>query len=114
MIRRPPRSTLFPYTTLFRSQSEDVIIYIFDMHYKNGRDDNYRSTWLGIPQSKEIPREVKTCVYKGEPEDLEAWLQPIMTLYRHRAKHDQDMHSGVIPVLVVIEEATNVIGALED
>src|SRR2546426_5624312 len=23
MIRRPPRSTLFPYTTLFRSPSED-------------------------------------------------------------------------------------------
>src|SRR5258708_27502877 len=23
MIRRPPRSTLFPYTTLFRSDSED-------------------------------------------------------------------------------------------
>src|SRR2546430_9618445 len=25
MIRRPPRSTLFPYTTLFRSTSLDVI-----------------------------------------------------------------------------------------
>src|SRR3712207_7002195 len=25
MIRRPPRSTLFPYTTLFRSQREAVI-----------------------------------------------------------------------------------------
>src|SRR3712207_8811196 len=24
MIRRPPRSTLFPYTTLFRSQSRSV------------------------------------------------------------------------------------------
>src|SRR3712207_7529004 len=24
MIRRPPRSTLFPYTTLFRSQRPDV------------------------------------------------------------------------------------------
>src|SRR2546425_3677973 len=24
MIRRPPRSTLFPYTTLFRSQIDDV------------------------------------------------------------------------------------------
>src|SRR2546421_11024692 len=24
MIRRPPRSTLFPYTTLFRSGSEDL------------------------------------------------------------------------------------------
>src|SRR3712207_7228318 len=25
MIRRPPRSTLFPYTTLFRSDAEPVI-----------------------------------------------------------------------------------------
>src|SRR3712207_7612363 len=28
MIRRPPRSTLFPYTTLFRSRSEGAL-----MHY---------------------------------------------------------------------------------
>src|SRR2546425_7459433 len=27
MIRRPPRSTLFPYTTLFRSRSEHAIIW---------------------------------------------------------------------------------------
>src|SRR2546430_4897314 len=26
MIRRPPRSTLFPYTTLFRSQGVDKLI----------------------------------------------------------------------------------------
>src|SRR3712207_6858127 len=26
MIRRPPRSTLFPYTTLFRSAREDAVI----------------------------------------------------------------------------------------
>src|SRR3712207_8875538 len=25
MIRRPPRSTLFPYTTLFRSEQPDVV-----------------------------------------------------------------------------------------
>src|SRR3712207_7063387 len=25
MIRRPPRSTLFPYTTLFRSSGRDII-----------------------------------------------------------------------------------------
>src|SRR5260221_10736285 len=25
MIRRPPRSTLFPYTTLFRSRIDDVL-----------------------------------------------------------------------------------------
>src|SRR2546425_2989092 len=26
MIRRPPRSTLFPYTTLFRSLAEDAVV----------------------------------------------------------------------------------------
>src|SRR3712207_8213534 len=26
MIRRPPRSTLFPYTTLFRSNPGDVVV----------------------------------------------------------------------------------------
>src|SRR3712207_5937149 len=28
MIRRPPRSTLFPYTTLFRSDNGDFVIVI--------------------------------------------------------------------------------------
>src|SRR5437588_6332406 len=30
MIRRPPRSTLFPYTTLFRSADEDHLRAILD------------------------------------------------------------------------------------
>src|SRR3712207_7938028 len=30
MIRRPPRSTLFPYTTLFRSQLFEAMNAIFD------------------------------------------------------------------------------------
>src|SRR5256885_14096797 len=30
MIRRPPRSTLFPYTTLFRSPVDEVEIYHVD------------------------------------------------------------------------------------
>src|SRR5258708_18161565 len=29
MIRRPPRSTLFPYTTLFRSHDVDYCIHLF-------------------------------------------------------------------------------------
>src|SRR3712207_8983489 len=42
MIRRPPRSTLFPYTTLFRSciahlphQLRPFIIGQFELHYCN-------------------------------------------------------------------------------
>src|SRR5256885_7403452 len=33
MIRRPPRSTLFPYTTLFRSQSQRQV---FESEIKGG------------------------------------------------------------------------------
>src|SRR5260370_24615376 len=29
MIRRPPRSTLFPYTTLFRSNLKAVMLFLF-------------------------------------------------------------------------------------
>src|SRR3712207_8904266 len=32
MIRRPPRSTLFPYTTLFRSQSTALSSGVRDAH----------------------------------------------------------------------------------
>src|SRR5437879_11538029 len=42
MIRRPPRSTLFPYTTLFRSQvpvPDDVTTIVeFVRHHHDGRD----------------------------------------------------------------------------
>src|SRR3712207_8806539 len=52
MIRRPPRSTLFPYTTLFRSAAEEALresenrldialrarqLGIFDWHIPSGR-----------------------------------------------------------------------------
>src|SRR4051812_49988675 len=36
MIRRPPRSTLFPYTTLFRSLADQEII--LDAHRQHGAD----------------------------------------------------------------------------
>src|SRR5689334_23950287 len=38
MIRRPPRSTLFPYTTLFRSEVHDAIADRRARH----RDDEHR------------------------------------------------------------------------
>src|SRR5256885_12769226 len=33
MIRRPPRSTLFPYTTLFRSIKERILVIILLLHF---------------------------------------------------------------------------------
>src|SRR3712207_7439924 len=32
MIRRPPRSTLFPYTTLFRSRIRLAVLHVFGAH----------------------------------------------------------------------------------
>src|SRR5256885_10006179 len=34
MIRRPPRSTLFPYTTLFRSDDSDVLTALSELESK--------------------------------------------------------------------------------
>src|SRR5258708_31562238 len=46
MIRRPPRSTLFPYTTLFRSDNIDALVYmvLVDADIKNDtmRDRLYK------------------------------------------------------------------------
>src|SRR5256885_12881464 len=38
MIRRPPRSTLFPYTTLFRSTPVVVVVRANDARFKTAAD----------------------------------------------------------------------------
>src|SRR2546430_10593693 len=42
MIRRPPRSTLFPYTTLFRSGSARVMVH---RSLKSGSPITLRASW---------------------------------------------------------------------
>src|SRR5258708_27262950 len=47
MIRRPPRSTLFPYTTLFRSNTD------FDAHFLRWMlSDGAGAVLLGGPQAQ--------------------------------------------------------------
>src|SRR2546429_4948993 len=58
MIRRPPRSTLFPYTTLFRSlrpgQNIEYIITNAEAHVPNGRVRAYAlwEGWFGYDRKK--------------------------------------------------------------
>src|SRR2546429_2942515 len=40
MIRRPPRSTLFPYTTLFRSREPEVNFGLGYLYWKSHQYDN--------------------------------------------------------------------------
>src|SRR5947209_11216953 len=52
MIRRPPRSTLFPYTTLFRSKAEAVAVL--------GRDEERFDHLGGLEVAAELRSEEHT------------------------------------------------------
>src|SRR5258708_10191224 len=53
MIRRPPRSTLFPYTTLFRSNQDDARYGFRCCHLKN--------IWTApLPPETELSRQMTT------------------------------------------------------
>src|SRR5690554_8148887 len=46
MIRRPPRSTLFPYTTLFRSMTRKVSAEV-DLVHQQTQNQRYGSSHIG-------------------------------------------------------------------
>src|SRR5258708_32028546 len=50
MIRRPPRSTLFPYTTLFRSEGARVAcVAPFEIDKLEVTNRDYYEYWLSLP-----------------------------------------------------------------
>src|SRR2546422_4102327 len=72
MIRRPPRSTLFPYTTLFRSiiaQHHEFGCALFGIDTENGgeaglggpgRTWGYRAAGRGLGRSEEHTSELQS------------------------------------------------------
>src|SRR3712207_7826677 len=79
MIRRPPRSTLFPYTTLFRSQSDDEAWHVLEgslrFKFADGEVDAGAGTtvfvpagvphtyWVTQPRSEEHTSELQSRQY---------------------------------------------------
>src|SRR2546423_11548531 len=68
MIRRPPRSTLFPYTTLFRSAQQDHVAHFQRAHSgfgKRRRKDDFaageRKTFAA--RSEEHTSELQSLAY---------------------------------------------------
>src|SRR5258708_24380993 len=49
MIRRPPRSTLFPYTTLFRSHRDGRVLRFFELQRRLGRKKVGSELRLEVP-----------------------------------------------------------------
>src|SRR2546422_7131232 len=67
MIRRPPRSTLFPYTTLFRSEddpeSRNQLIRFFEDFYRLGfftLDGKFVGSALDVRRSEEHTSELQS------------------------------------------------------
>src|SRR5256885_5171583 len=68
MIRRPPRSTLFPYTTLFRSSAlgkRDTVPPFFRVSLVIGQMENIDSIQRGIMSYLESSEKKK----RGEDQD---------------------------------------------
>src|SRR5258708_14178286 len=72
MIRRPPRSTLFPYTTLFRSQPPDLLIYL----------------------KADIPKLVQQIQKRGRDYEYSIRLEYLKNLNEHRSEeHTSELQS---------------------
>src|SRR5436190_13969060 len=60
MIRRPPRSTLFPYTTLFRSHDLDQAEFGIDVDDGPVGDEGEGSVAAATPRSEEHTSELQS------------------------------------------------------
>src|SRR5438270_10698859 len=56
MIRRPPRSTLFPYTTLFRSQSTERSLSGIELALERGQNKEAWQQLSALPEPRSGPR----------------------------------------------------------
>src|SRR5258708_27632620 len=83
MIRRPPRSTLFPYTTLFRSlsaflllQGIETVALRVERHVENGRRvaeflrDHRGVSWVNYAAFPESPRSEEHTSELQSPDHL--------------------------------------------
>src|SRR5256885_11841205 len=74
MIRRPPRSTLFPYTTLFRSEFAPGFTLGGGIGYKIDKSVELRATLTGA-QSQLRQGATPTGVYLNRSEEHTSELQ---------------------------------------
>src|SRR3712207_8952121 len=82
MIRRPPRSTLFPYTTLFRSRHVGEVPDVGDgdlLHLRHGASSDGSMSWSAIsfsaPLSSPSARSAASATWWRRSEEHTSELQ---------------------------------------
>src|SRR3712207_8577641 len=76
MIRRPPRSTLFPYTTLFRSPGScHRLLQQRTSSHESGRNDAGRGEQAGWRNKKKMDQLPRESHQRGRSEEHTSELQ---------------------------------------
>src|SRR5258707_5541633 len=100
MIRRPPRSTLFPYTTLFRSKSVGEVHHrgrqaLFDQPLGQCKTRDRKSTRLNSSHAN-ISYAVFCLKKKKYNNTLNVWARsPTYTLYTGQRLRGADVDRGI-------------------
>src|SRR2546430_9124784 len=90
MIRRPPRSTLFPYTTLFRSRLEAGKRYYIEALHKQGEGPGHVSVGWQMPDGKQerpIPGMRLSAAGPVKP------MPPVKTTVTRSEEHTSELQS---------------------
>src|SRR2546429_1555688 len=97
MIRRPPRSTLFPYTTLFRSRVEVVQGDATEMPFGDGRFSGVLAfTMLHHVPSRERQDTLLAEVSRRSEEhtsELQSRLHLVCRLLLEKKNKNKDLHA---------------------
>ena len=96
MLRRPPRSTLFPYTTLFRSypiETDDAILKPFIEHELLGQSLNTSEHVVNLAKALQTPKGFLTLFFRESKGKVRA-LQEIPMGMLTNAKHLTDYIRG--------------------
>src|SRR3989441_9047726 len=83
MIRRPPRSTLFPYTTLFRSKDNNLLLIDDEVQTGFGRTGKM---WA-IEHSKAVPDILTMAKSMGGGVPIGAAVYPAEMDFSESGKH---------------------------
>src|SRR5258708_13041875 len=96
MIRRPPRSTLFPYTTLFRSSSTsavDEVNQLFCLNRLFSPTNLRKNLWRSEEHTSELQSPdhlVCRLLLEKKKQNLLiilSYIQPIILLYQQHILH---------------------------
>src|SRR2546427_9238159 len=88
MIRRPPRSTLFPYTTLFRSPKTVANIHRV-MHRALNQAQRWRLITANVADLVDPPRQRRPEMKALSPEQARAVLNADRKSTRLNSSHSQ-------------------------